>query len=74
MFVRKKKNRSGNFSVVIVDMEKKLLSKSEMELLLFEYIEIYYNQNRQHSALGNMTIKEFEKAKFNKTINNLKTP
>jgi transposase InsO family protein len=50
----------------------KLLSKSEMKLLLFEYIEIYYNQNRRHSALGNMTIKEFEKAKFNKTINNLK--
>jgi transposase InsO family protein len=42
----------------------KLVSKDEMKLLLFEYIEIYYNQNRRHSALGNLTIKEFEELKI----------
>jgi transposase InsO family protein len=41
----------------------KLISKEEMKILLFEYVEIYYNQNRRHSALGNLTIKEFEKLK-----------
>ena len=38
-----------------------LISKEQMKSLLFEYVEIYYNQNRRHSALGNLTIKEFEK-------------
>jgi transposase InsO family protein len=41
----------------------KLIAKEEMKILLFEYVEIYYNQNRRHSALGNLTIKEFEKLK-----------
>jgi transposase InsO family protein len=38
----------------------KLVSKEQMKAMLFEYVEIYYNQNRRHSALGNLTIKEFE--------------
>ena len=42
----------------------KLVSKDEMKMLLFEYIEIYYNQNRRHSALGNLTIKEFAELKI----------
>ena len=42
----------------------KLVSKEQMKSLLFEYVEIYYNQNRRHSALGNLTIKEFEKLKL----------
>jgi len=44
----------------------KMLSKAEMKSVLFEYIEIYYNQNRRHSTLGNLTIKEYEKDKYNK--------
>jgi len=28
--------------------------------MLFEYMEIYYNQKRWHSTLGNLTIKEYE--------------
>jgi len=37
----------------------KLVSKERMKSMLFEYVEVYYNQNRRHSALGNLTIKEF---------------
>ena len=43
----------------------KLVSRAEMSTKLFDYIEIYYNKNRRHSALGNMTIKEFEENKKN---------
>lgn len=31
------------------------------KLSVFKYIETWYNKNRRHSALGNLTIKEFEK-------------
>lgn len=37
----------------------KLLSKQQMELEIFEYIEIWYNKKRRHSALKYMTIEEF---------------
>jgi len=35
------------------------LSAEQMELEIFEYIEIWYNKKRRHSALQNMTIDEF---------------
>lgn len=34
--------------------------KQEASLSIFEWIETWYNVNRRHSALGNMTIREFE--------------
>lgn len=37
----------------------KLITKKQMKLQIFEYIEIWYNQKRRHSALNYMTIKEF---------------
>lgn len=37
----------------------KLISKEQMKLDLFEYIEIWYNRNRRHSTLKNKTIEEF---------------
>ena len=37
----------------------KLISKEQMKLQVFEYIELWYNQKRRHSALKYMTIKEF---------------
>ena len=37
----------------------KLITKEQMKLQIFEYIEIWYNQKRRHSALKYMTIKEF---------------
>ena len=32
---------------------------AQMELELFEYIEIWYNHSRRHSTLDNLTIEEF---------------
>lgn len=34
-------------------------SRKEAYLSIFEYIEGFYNTNRRHSALGNLTIREF---------------
>jgi transposase InsO family protein len=45
----------------------KLITKEQMKLQIFEYIEIWYNQKRRHSALNYMTIKE-----FNNQSNNFK--
>jgi putative transposase len=41
----------------------KLVSKEQMRLDLFEYIEIWYNRKRRHSALQYKTIQEFWKQK-----------
>jgi putative transposase len=41
----------------------KLISKEQMRLDLFEYIEIWYNRKRRHSALQYKTIEEFWKQK-----------
>ena len=45
----------------------KLITKEQMKLQIFEYIEIWYNQKRRHSALNYMTIKV-----FNNQTNNYK--
>jgi len=37
----------------------KLITKQEMELEIFEYIEIWYNKKRRHSTLNYKTIEEF---------------
>ena len=37
----------------------KLITKEQMKLQIFEYIEIWYNQKRRHSALNYITIMEF---------------
>ena len=39
----------------------RILSATQMELDIFEYIEIWYNKIRRHKALDNMTIDEFWK-------------
>ena len=41
------------------------MSSEEMKGELFEYIEIWYNRNRRHSAIENKTIVEFWNEKFN---------
>lgn len=43
----------------------KLVSKEQMKMDLFEYIEIWYNRERRHSAIGNLTIEEFWNQKSN---------
>lgn len=37
----------------------KLITKRQMELEIFQYIEIWYNKKRRHSALNYKTIEEF---------------
>ena len=37
----------------------KLISKEQMKLEIFEYIEIWYNKKRRHSALNYQNIEEF---------------
>ena len=44
--------------------ETPLVSRERMELMLFEYIETYYNKTRRHSALKNLTIDEFTKLNY----------
>jgi putative transposase len=39
--------------------ENKLIAKEQMKLIIFEYIEIWYNRKRRHSALNYTTIEEF---------------
>lgn len=36
-------------------------NKNQARLVVFEYIEIWYNKNRRHTHLNNLTIKKFEK-------------
>lgn len=43
----------------------KLISKEQMKLDLFEYIELWYNRKRRHSALKYKTIEEFWNQKIN---------
>jgi transposase InsO family protein len=42
----------------------KYKSKEDAALSVFEWIETWYNRNRRHSALGNLTINEFENRQF----------
>lgn len=46
----------------------KYKTRAEAELSIFEYIETFYNTNRRHKHLNNLTILEFNQS----TINNLK--
>ena len=36
----------------------------QMELEIFQYIEIFYNKKRRHSALNYKTIEEFNQQKI----------
>lgn len=47
---------------------QKTKTKDDLKAALFEYIEIWYNRNRRHSHLKNMTIQEFWKQKSIKNI------
>ena len=46
-----------------------LITKEQMELEIFEYIEIWYNKKRRHSALNYKTIEEFTKILLNLNCN-----
>jgi transposase InsO family protein len=48
----------------------RLKTKEQLAVEIFEYIECWYNKKRRHSALGNLTIDEFnsENNNFNKYV------
>jgi len=48
--------------------QNKYQTREEAELSIFEYIEVWYNQNRRHKHLNNLTILEYHKS----IINNIK--
>ncbi len=39
-------------------------TRAEARLVIFEYIEVWYNRQRLHSSLGYMTPAEFERQHF----------
>lgn len=44
----------------------KFTTREQAELVVFEYIETWYNRNRRHSAINGLTILEFEQLTKNK--------
>ena len=40
--------------------QNKFINNQQAAVIVFEYIEIWYNRKRQHSALGYMSPTEFE--------------
>jgi len=42
--------------------KNRFLSREQAALSIFEWIETWYNRNRRHSALRNLTIQEFERS------------
>jgi len=44
---------------------EKYRSRNEAKRSIFDYIEVFYNRQRRHSALGYMTPAEFEETRLN---------
>ncbi len=71
-YVERSMSRKGNcwdnavaesfFKTIKVELvyRNRYPGKEEAALSVFEWIETWYNKNRRHSALGNLTIDEFE--------------
>jgi transposase InsO family protein len=49
---------------------EKYKTRQQAELSIFEYIETFYNKNRRHSQLKNLTIKEYNQL-FNNNLKNV---
>jgi len=43
------------------------VTRKQAEFSIFEFIEVWYNRNRRHSALGGLTILEYEQLIYLKT-------
>jgi putative transposase len=52
------------FKTIKVELvyRNRYVDKNQAALSIFEWIETWYNKNRRHSALANLTINEFEKS------------
>ena len=49
------------FSTVKFELGERFDSHADAKTKLFDYIEVFYNQERRHSALGNMSPARFER-------------
>ena len=49
------------FSTVKREEAERFPSYSEAKMALFDYIEVFYNQRRRHSTLGNISPAAFER-------------
>ena len=49
------------FSTVKFELGEHFQSCGEAKMELFEYIEVFYNQRRRHSTLGQISPAEFER-------------
>lgn len=79
--IRQSMSRKGNcwdnavaesfFKTVKAEMiyGNKLISRQQMKTELFEFIEIWYNRKRRHSALNNLNIQEFWEVINKKNVN-----
>lgn len=58
------------FKTIKVELiyRSRYINKEIAALSVFEWIETWYNRNRRHSALGNLTIMEFEKSRQLKNV------
>ena len=45
-----------------IGISKQIRYKKKAKLSIFEHIEVWYNQNRRHKQLNNLTIGEFQKS------------
>jgi len=48
--------------------QTKYLNTQTASIAVFEWIETWYNKNRRHSAIGNLTINELEKLNQTKNV------
>ena len=49
------------FSTVTSELADRFASLSEAKMELFDYIEVFYNQRRRHSTLGQISLAAFER-------------
>ena len=49
------------FSTVKHELGEHFLSCGEAKMALFDFIEVFYNQRRRHSTLGQVSPAEFER-------------
>ena len=50
-----------SFSTVTSELADRFASLSEAKMELFDYIEVFYNQRRRHSTLGQISPAAFER-------------
>jgi putative transposase len=61
------------FSTVKSELRERFDSNGEAKMELFDYIEVFYNQRRRHSTLGQISPAEFERRKHEEGMDPMET-